>query len=238
MDWSNEDCLKKIKDSTKTGAGSEEIYKPSWFAFDAIHSYMGAVYDYRPTVCTEIRESEQKEERSQSLENYSEESNTESPLFYTSNTERPLSRDSISQSESDPFSISKRKRGVQDWLIAKKQMDKAFTIIKNRSNRKENEKQLNKCDLYGQLVSEKLKHLHEDDRLGLMNEIDNLLFKYIMNVKKRNRSRTTYLPSTQFAVNNQPVVTSQGDLYNTQSLLNYESMESHLLPQQNALNKQ
>lgn len=49
------DCLKKIKDSTKTGAGSEEVYKPSWFAFDAIHSYMGAVYDYRPTLCTEIK---------------------------------------------------------------------------------------------------------------------------------------------------------------------------------------
>lgn len=140
---------------------------------------------------------------------------------------------------------------MQDLLIAKKQMDEAFTIIKNRSNRKENEKQLSECDLYGQLLSEKLKHLDEDNRLGLMNEIDNLVFKYIMNVKKLNTSRTSYLLSTQGAVNNQPVVcgpsslltqspvTSQGDLHNSQSLLNYEPMEStesQLLPQPNALN--
>lgn len=47
------ECLKKIKDSTITGSGAEEIYRPSWFAFDAIHSYMGPMYDYYPTIATE-----------------------------------------------------------------------------------------------------------------------------------------------------------------------------------------
>lgn len=148
---------------------------------------------------------------------------------------------------------------MKDLLVAKKQMDEAFNIIKNRSNRKENEKQLNACDLYGQLLSEKLKTLNEDDRLGLMNEIDNHVFKYMMNVRKRNSSSSKHLPSTQLAVNNQPVdlgpstlltqpsVHSQRNMQNSQSILNYElpapfrtstpfQTESQLSSQQNTLN--
>lgn len=40
------------------------------------------------------------------------------------------------------------------------------------------------CDLYGQLLAEKLKQLEENDRLMLMNEIDNLVFKYKMTIIK------------------------------------------------------
>lgn len=50
------DYLKKIKDSTKRGSGTDEIYKPSWFAFDAIHSYMGAIYECRPPTESAVSE--------------------------------------------------------------------------------------------------------------------------------------------------------------------------------------
>lgn len=52
------DCLKKIKDSTKTGSSAEDIYKPSWFAFDALHAFMGDVYEYRVTISTEAMSTE------------------------------------------------------------------------------------------------------------------------------------------------------------------------------------
>ncbi|CAG4931740.1 unnamed protein product [Colias eurytheme] len=48
------DNLKKIKDSTKTGSGAVEIFKPTWFAFDAMHNYMGSVYNYHPKLCTKV----------------------------------------------------------------------------------------------------------------------------------------------------------------------------------------
>lgn len=150
---------------------------------------------------------------------------------------RPESRQSNSRSGSDAFP-SKRQRGAQDMLIARKQMDEAFSLIKNRCNRRENEKEVNECDLYGQLLAEKLKPLDIDDRLVLMNEIDNLVFKYTMNVRQRDSLRTTayspYMNQTQQVVHRQPAhlpgsstlliqhpVASQTNIQNSQSVLNY-----------------
>lgn len=97
---------------------------------------------------------------------------------------RSVSRESNSRSESEHYSAPKRQRGAQDLLIAKKQMDEAFSLIKKRCNQKENEKETNECDLYGQLLAQKLKTLDCDDRLILMNEIDNIVFKYVLNARK------------------------------------------------------
>lgn len=113
-----------------------------------------------------------------------EDSNLERPLSRDSNITRSVSRES-NRSELE-LSAPKRQRGAQDLLIAKKQMDEAFSLIKNRCNRKENEKETNECDLYGQLLAQKLKALDFDDRVVLMNEIDNIVFKHVLNARKRS----------------------------------------------------
>lgn len=165
---------------------------------------------------------------------------------------RPESRESNSRSGSDSFP-SKRQRGAQDMLIARKQMDEAFSLIKNRFNREEKEKEINACDLYGQLLAEKLKPLHIDDRLVLMNEIDNLVFKYTMNVRQRNSLPTTayspYMNQTQQVVYRQPAnlpgsstllipqqVASQTNIQNSQSILNYDNRTSTPFQDTNARN--
>lgn len=166
---------------------------------------------------------------------------------------RPESRESNSRSGSDSFP-SKRQRGAQDMLIARKQMDEAFSLIKNRFNREEKEKEINACDLYGQLLAEKLKPLaHIDDRLVLMNEIDNLVFKYTMNVRQRNSLPTTayspYMNQTQQVVYRQPAnlpgsstllipqpVASQTNIQNSQSIINYDNRTSTPFQDTNARN--
>lgn len=133
------------------------------------------------------------------------ESNLESSFSRESNIERPGSRES--NSESDSFPISNRKRGMQDMLIAHEEVD---PLTEERSIRRKTEKAVNECDLYGQLLAQKLKPLDVDDRLVLMNEIDNLVFNYIMNVRKRSSSSRSVSdlpgPSTMFL---QPAVANK-----------------------------
>lgn len=62
--------------------------------------------------------------------------------------------------------------------VTKGRMNEIQTVstVKERSNQKKNNTDI--CDLYGKLLAHKLKTLDEDDQLRLMNEIDNLAYKY------------------------------------------------------------
>ncbi|XP_035430334.1 uncharacterized protein LOC118262826 isoform X1 [Spodoptera frugiperda] len=149
------DCLKKINDSIKSGCSAEDVYKPSWFAFEALDNFMGDIYKYRVTISTEVME--RTKESPHTRETKGSASVDTSP--------RPESPESCSYSMSgaDAYQPPKRQRRTQDFVNA------------------------NACDLYGQLLAEKLKALDTDDRLVLMNEIDNLVFKYTMNARQLQR---------------------------------------------------
>ncbi|XP_022828279.1 uncharacterized protein LOC111357710 [Spodoptera litura] len=150
------DCLKKINDSIKSECSAEDIYKPSWFAFEALDNFLSDIYKYRVTISTEVME--RTKESPQSRETIGHGSiETSSP--------RPDSPESCSYSLSgaDAFPPPKRQRRAPEFVNA------------------------NACELYGQLLAEKLKALGTDDRLVLMNEIDNLVFKYTMNARQLQR---------------------------------------------------
>nr|XP_037871297.1 uncharacterized protein LOC105841283 [Bombyx mori] len=134
--------LKKLKDPFTTGSSTDDVYQPTWFAFEAMHSFLRPVYEYNNT------------------------RNTEEPT--TSNSERPLSRESDmgSGNKSPQYErCNKRKNtsGAKDLLQVKKQMDEAFSLVKEKNL----QKQTDENDLFGQLVAKKLKKLSGDDRLML-----------------------------------------------------------------------
>lgn len=45
--------LRKVHNSLKSGVGLEEVYKPIWFAFDLMHSFLGHLYKCKTTINTE-----------------------------------------------------------------------------------------------------------------------------------------------------------------------------------------
>lgn len=45
--------VRKIKKSEQSGAGINEVYKPVWFAFDLMQSFLGPIFECRATVNTE-----------------------------------------------------------------------------------------------------------------------------------------------------------------------------------------
>lgn len=45
--------LRKKKASIKSGAGEEDVYKPIWYAYDLMESFLGRIYDCNPTISTQ-----------------------------------------------------------------------------------------------------------------------------------------------------------------------------------------
>lgn len=47
-------CLKKVKDTTKSGAGTEDIYKPNWFAYEMMDRFLKDKNVPRETLTSEV----------------------------------------------------------------------------------------------------------------------------------------------------------------------------------------
>ncbi|XP_038207376.1 uncharacterized protein LOC119829074 [Zerene cesonia] len=156
------DHLKKLKDSYATCTSTEDVYQPTWFAFEAMHSFLWTVYEYN-----NIR-------------------NTEEHM--TSKSERPLSIESDMGSGNESMQYercNKRKKttNTEDLSQMKKRIDEAVSLVEERNS----QNQTDENDLFGQLVAQKLKKMDEDDRLMLTHDIHNLIFKYEMKARSRLR---------------------------------------------------
>ncbi|KAJ8734231.1 hypothetical protein PYW07_014782 [Mythimna separata] len=205
------------KQSRITGSGTEDTYKSKWFAYDEF-AFMADKNDPGTTRDTLQLESlivdDSEQESDHGTESFfatfresTEEQLIECPRSLETHTERPLTRESTGrkrkEQNADPLSdtspVSKKER---QYPTAQKQ-DIGETHFHNnldKSNCCDKEEMVNviaECNLYGQLLAEKMKPLDADDRLVLMNEIDNLVFKHLMNIRKRNKPvRSARLSST------------------------------------------
>ncbi|XP_026737058.1 uncharacterized protein LOC113500712 [Trichoplusia ni] len=164
------DYLRKIKESS---SNFEDVYKPTWFAFDALHSFLGSMYEMdiqllEPT--TKRRKRERWLSRDYDIMNQQAESETSQQSEYSQDSSR------------------KRRNSQESHFIAKNrisdipfQREKPAPLEPSEGN---------EYDLYGQLLAEKLKKMQDADRLMVMNEIDNLVFKYAVNARSRKDNQS------------------------------------------------
>jgi Alcohol dehydrogenase transcription factor Myb/SANT-like. len=47
--------LSRVKASMKTRKGADEVYRPTWFAFETMAKFLGGVYQPRSTINTKVR---------------------------------------------------------------------------------------------------------------------------------------------------------------------------------------
>ncbi|XP_061714111.1 uncharacterized protein LOC133522709 [Cydia pomonella] len=192
------DILRRIKESQRKASEGDghEIYKPSWFAFDVMNSYLSHLYESPVTVKPEELASYDEDPLSNDSDTYNEFDKShihigverinpnkrsvawEPRILHT----RRLSHDST-PSEQD-YCITKKQRAMHELRVPAQ--DREFPNVNERHREQDN---VRECDLYGQLLAEKLKPLEQDDRLQLMNEIDNLVFNYLMRIRKRKASQ-------------------------------------------------
>ncbi|XP_063381836.1 uncharacterized protein LOC134668285 [Cydia fagiglandana] len=193
------DILRRIKESQQkvSDGEGEEIYKPSWFAFDVMNSYLSHLYESPVTVKSGELVSNDEDPLSNDSDTYNEDdkSQIDIDIERITTNKRPvsfepkilhtrrLSHDST-PSEQD-YCIAKKRRATQETVPAQ---ERQFPNVNERE-----QDRVRECDLYGQLLAEKLKPLEQDDRLQLMNEIDNLVFNHLMRIRKQNASRNNLL---------------------------------------------
>lgn len=110
------------------------------------------------------------------------------------NTQAGLSNTtSQTQFKAPTHTVKNNKRKAVD--VAEKRMDEAYKLLKTVVNTEKPKQSL--CQLYGQLVAEKLEAFDKMDRIVVMNDIDNLLFRATLrHMEKRSQQQhpTNNLP--------------------------------------------
>ncbi|XP_050676913.1 uncharacterized protein LOC126973619 [Leptidea sinapis] len=170
--------LKKTKDSIRSGAGSDDVYTPVWFAYDLMESFLGPVYTCSNNVNSEERALPEENETA-AIEDveFVENRDLEQPLP----TPKPVRRRPATET-------------------AERQMSSAFGQLTNILSKRQREypppppKEDDDCELYGKLLAKKLRELSPDERKLFMYNIDTL---FINRIKDRLFKRQT--PSPQSA---------------------------------------
>ncbi|CAH2088947.1 unnamed protein product [Euphydryas editha] len=108
--------LKKKNDSIRSGAGSDDVYKPIWFAYDLMESFLGPVYTCSNNVNSEERAlSEKNETAAIEDEEVVENNDLEQPLRTPKPVRRRPATDTAERQMSSAFGhltniLSKRQR--------------------------------------------------------------------------------------------------------------------------------
>lgn len=45
--------VNKKKASLRSGSSADEVYQPTWFAYDAMETFLGSIYDVNETINTD-----------------------------------------------------------------------------------------------------------------------------------------------------------------------------------------
>ncbi|XP_046976219.1 uncharacterized protein LOC124542299 [Vanessa cardui] len=146
----------KIKKS-EAPAGKSELYRPTWFAYSLMDSFLGTVYKCTLPVSAEDKEHQHNQDIDEISIDDSDESSQEQKYsaqatFHSTNPSQP-------QLQSSP--ISKRHPGPQ-------QTDQ----VKQMTHYEEDDE----CNIFGKLIAKKMRKLSEERRDYMMIRINQLFY--------------------------------------------------------------
>ncbi|CAG9772281.1 unnamed protein product [Ceutorhynchus assimilis] len=217
--------IKKVKASSGTGSDAVEVFRPTWFAFEKMARFLHGICELRNTQDTEESENLNTAEDENSGNIYEEtgpfatsDETNEAHMF--SETLNPNTQIGPSNTTSETqFKAPTTKNKKRTAVDVVGQRNEAYKILKTSIQHTAKPKQ-SICHVYGQLVAEKLEALDEIDRIVLMNDIDNLLFRatlkhnmekqlrqqYSINLPQQYPFRTNQMP---YLNNNSSTITGQ-----------------------------
>ncbi|GBP93359.1 hypothetical protein EVAR_85170_1 [Eumeta japonica] len=177
--------LKKKQESTRSGAGSDDIYEPIWFAYAAMESFLLPVYTTRNTINTETGPSTSQV----SKEIFSDETSRQLDETFGDETIENIGMETSSPSPSPAIPIAKSRstsakkpRRCPAPDTTEQQMATAFGQLTNALGQRQSHptpKEDDECDLYAKLLSTKLRELSKDERKLVMYEIDGIFVNKI-----------------------------------------------------------
>ncbi|XP_066908568.1 uncharacterized protein [Halyomorpha halys] len=150
------------KDSICSGAGSDDIYEPIWFAYlQLVESFLLSIYTSKATLNTETQ-SMIENELIEDKENFKKENHCimepGPSSSYTNSTNSVRKNNPMHRSQSE--SIEKK--------------SSAFTQLANAIN--QGPSQLDECDLYANLLASRLREIPKDRRRLYMQKIDMIFY--------------------------------------------------------------
>ncbi|VEN38003.1 unnamed protein product [Callosobruchus maculatus] len=210
----------KIKKSETSESGSSEVYRPVWFAYDFMNSFLGAVY--KCSINTESPNHQQDAENSNHGQNNTgntgddtdvsnrEEASPSLELQVSSMTQSSSSSQQMSTAtHSKPSSTTtipkRRQHYPPEPQLAKNQTEQVlFDILKSVAQPQRNDEE-DECSIFGKLVAKKLRTLTEDRRDLMMIKINQLFYdeRQEHNMPNSSLGSYGYLPQSRYGPEDQ-----------------------------------
>ncbi|XP_067215180.1 uncharacterized protein [Linepithema humile] len=182
---------RKVQDSTKTGSGASDVFKPNWFAYENMAKFLHSIYTPATTINSEemhnmkyyMNDDDDDDDDDDDNGNEDEVACLEEDSE-KENLENKTKRKTTMQIPTEKARNKKQKLSKTDPI--KHQMTEAFKILKTVAKKHKKTEPLEKdqCALYADLLCSKLRSFDENLREIAMLEIYNLLFR----LKKQNMS--------------------------------------------------
>ncbi|XP_047518168.1 uncharacterized protein LOC125058185 [Pieris napi] len=171
--------LRRKKQSVRSVAGEDDIYKPVWLYYDAMETFLASIYECNTTVSTEERQitsdPDNVNEDSDNIDRHGNEQNNE--LISDNNNAQSNVQNSEKDKPANNKKIfkspvkKKRPREDCDTEIQKNIKDTVSNLNSILLNRKETDE----CDMYAQLLATRLREYSKQERRQIMHRIDGLL---------------------------------------------------------------
>ncbi|XP_014245539.1 uncharacterized protein LOC106664372 [Cimex lectularius] len=165
----------KVKKSSKNHTRTEEAFKPKWFAYEKMESFLHSIYEPRKT---KMPDKGPENERDDPPTNEhptpdSVESSDINTASHDEETHITAGTEAAAIDQGGLPSSRKRKADMTGNVEKRKDEDSLFEHVANKSKPANDE-----CSLFCDLLCLKLKALDDDTREIAMHEINNLMFNF------------------------------------------------------------
>ncbi|KAL4104342.1 hypothetical protein QTP88_019643 [Uroleucon formosanum] len=182
---------KKIVDSETTGSGSQDVYYPSWFAYNAIDRFIRVQNTKIPSLNSEdvadgnIYETEDPMQNEGDLDHINVEEDGLEASSLGDNGIQNVRRENT-QENRNMFSVpqsplmKRKQRSVDNSQFVSKHLKQASDVLQSLVKKPNSQQNKDGPDLYAQLLAEKLRQLSPRNRLLLEHKIDNMVFEALI----------------------------------------------------------
>ncbi|KAG8230273.1 hypothetical protein J437_LFUL009446 [Ladona fulva] len=182
---------REMKQKDQQGIVSADVRKPNWFAYSAMDRFLSTVYKPRIQANSEVQSNESENmPNDYSMIYEKDEASDKGFSIYIENSESDFPEETRNLQTSFNQQTEKKKLTISRDSM-KRRVNEAYKIVKavRRKHHKDD------CALFGELLANKLRRLHQRTRDIVMNDIDNLIFRATINNQTNIQETSTLRPS-------------------------------------------
>ncbi|CAH1999561.1 unnamed protein product [Acanthoscelides obtectus] len=170
---------KMVKDSHQSGAGENELYKPVWFAYEALDGFLSDGLTPKITINTQSRD-----EQPGKSTIISEEEIMNKP----GETKNEITTPRTGRSRSLQCEVKEAGRHVKE----------ALSLFQESVKRRESQEHPDDCEIYGMGLAKKLRAFSEEERLEIMYEFNGIILNRRRTKQPNRFTNRVFNPSSEY----------------------------------------